>query len=99
MATHCLGNRDLIPGQYRASWNCDLLYCRFALKSAVQSRITVEKYELVPGPEIEQRTKEPLGVNLDSPAVLVVVAQHDPNAHRGRSGKGSAGKLHQSSHG
>jgi hypothetical protein len=52
---------------------------------AYQGRVPVEEDELVPGAELEQSLKQPLGVDPNPASVLVVVPQHDANPHCPRS--------------
>ena len=77
------GHGDLIPARGTcapaAPTSSDL---RVAGVGADQRRIPIEEDELVPAAELEQRRQQLLGVDPDAAPVLVVVPQHDSDAHQ-----------------
>src|SRR5205085_7679485 len=76
-----LRNGELIPGEDRPAGHDDFFHARFPGVGAYECRIPVEQNEVVPRPEVEQGSQQALGVDPDSTAVLVIVPQHDANAH------------------
>jgi hypothetical protein len=81
LALHGRRNGQLVPGDDGSRGEGHLLHARFAVVGADQSGIPVEENELMAAAEVQERAEELPRVYPDTAVVLVIVAQHDSNAH------------------
>jgi hypothetical protein len=81
--SHCLGHRHLVPLQERLLLpHHELFYLRVGAITPHQSGILVQKYELVRRWKLEHGREEPAGVDAHAALMLVIMSQHNSNAHQ-----------------
>src|SRR5919108_4571288 len=96
VAPDSLRNCHLVPAKNRPSRQCYFLNVGLALIGPDEGRVAVQQNELMTGSKIQQSTQEPAGVNPDSATVLIVVPQHEADAHvSAPRDEPSSGKLHR----
>ena len=81
MPPHGGGHGQLIPGKEGACGKGDFLDSRLLGMGADQGGVAIEQHEFMAGAELEHRLQQLPGVHPNAAVVLVVMAQHDPNAH------------------
>ena len=75
------GHRELVPCEHPARGQRVLFRAGSARVGAQERRAPIQEDELVRGPEREHRVEEPMGVDSDPAAVLIVMSQHHSDAH------------------